>query len=66
MRYAKIILIILAMTAIANAERFEFSSYPGIEIPRDDSIGVWDSIYVDQDINIEDLNIFLIWPTKRD
>jgi hypothetical protein len=47
------------MTAVAYAERFEFSSYPGIEIPRDDSIGVWDSIYVDQAIEISDLNVFL-------
>jgi hypothetical protein len=47
------------MTGISYAERFEFSSYPGIEIPRDDSIGVWDSIYVDQAIEVDDLNVFL-------
>jgi hypothetical protein len=47
------------MTGVSFAERFEFSSYPGIEIPRDDSIGVWDSIYVDQQILIDDLNVFL-------
>jgi hypothetical protein len=59
MRYIKFLLPVLIMTSVSYAERFEFSSYPNLEIPRDDSIGVWDSIYVDQPIQIDDLNIFL-------
>ncbi|UCC81093.1 MAG: T9SS type A sorting domain-containing protein [Candidatus Zixiibacteriota bacterium] len=59
MRYVIVFFAIFTFAAAAYAERFEFSSYPGLEIPRDDSIGVWDSIYVDQAIQIDDLNVFL-------
>lgn len=59
MRYLVIFISFFIITTTAYAERFEFTSYPGIEIPRDDSIGVWDSIYVDQAIEITDLNVFL-------
>jgi hypothetical protein len=40
MRYIIALLAVLLIAASSYAERFEFSSFPGIEIPRDDSVGI--------------------------
>jgi subtilisin-like proprotein convertase family protein len=51
--------LFLALPAICLADRFEFSSQVNREIPDDDSTGIRDTIFIDQHIQIEDINIFV-------
>jgi len=50
---------ILALSGVVAAERYEYVSYVAQEIPDSDSTGVRDTIFIDQHIQIEDINIFV-------
>jgi hypothetical protein len=54
-----IALIILAWAAVASADRYEFVSNVNRWIPDVDSIGIRDTIFIDQHIMIEDINFYV-------
>lgn len=61
MRY--LIISIMAAFAVtsgsARAEYYVYWEYPNIPIPIQDSLGVFDSLYINNDIAIEDINIYI-------
>lgn len=54
-----VVILILTLAAVPHAERYEFVSEVNLEIPDNDSTGVRDTIFIDQHIQIEDINIFV-------
>jgi subtilisin-like proprotein convertase family protein len=52
-------IIVLGSLSLAHSEQFVFWEYPGLHIPREDSIGVLDTININQDILIEDINVYI-------
>jgi len=52
-------IFVLSLCAVASAERFEFSSDINREIPDNDSTGIRDTVFIDQHIEIDDINIFV-------
>jgi subtilisin-like proprotein convertase family protein len=50
---------ILALVGIASADRYEYVSEVDREIPDNDSTGIRDTIFIDQHILIEDINIYV-------
>jgi subtilisin-like proprotein convertase family protein len=50
---------VIFMAGPALAEHYVFWEYPNIPIPEEDSLGVYDSLYIDADIGIEDINIYI-------
>jgi hypothetical protein len=52
-------IIAIASVSISHADQFVFWESPGLHIPEDDTSGVLDTISIDQDILIEDLNVYI-------
>ncbi len=65
MRYIITIIAALCLAASASAERFVYWEYPNILIPPMDSVGVFDTLSIPDDVVIEDLNVYLGIPTHR-
>lgn len=55
----RIFILILALSAVALAERYEYISNVDREIPDSDSTGIRDTIFIDQHIQIEDINFYM-------
>src|SRR4030066_1990533 len=53
------LLFILALVGVASAERYEYISEVNLEIPDSDSTGIRDTIFINQHILIEDINIYV-------
>jgi hypothetical protein len=54
-----IFFLILALSVAALADRFEYISEVDREIPDSDSTGIRDTIFIDQHIQIEDINFYM-------
>ncbi len=63
MRYIATIILALGLAASVSAERFVYWEYPNISIPPSDSIGVFDTLSIPDNLVIEDLNVYLGIPT---
>jgi hypothetical protein len=59
MRYILFLLLFILFIPPALAETFEFEGQPNIWIPDWDSIGVRDTIFIPDHIQIEDINFFM-------
>jgi glucuronoarabinoxylan endo-1,4-beta-xylanase len=53
------LLFILVLAGVSSAERYEYISEVDLEIPDSDSTGIRDTIFIDQHIRIEDINIYV-------
>jgi subtilisin-like proprotein convertase family protein len=59
MRWLIIGTFVMALASISNAEQYIYWEFPDLHIPSEDSAGVLDTIFIDQDIQIEDLNVYV-------
>jgi subtilisin-like proprotein convertase family protein len=54
-----VLILLLFLSATALADRFEYIANVDIEIPDNDSTGIRDTIFVDQHVQISDINFYV-------